>query len=552
MRFDDMIATVLERPSGRPDERAAQWRQLVDLLAQRRQGADGPEVAAAYDFLRDHRAEIPLPTRERTASALAGLRIAPALIAFFAEDHPSVATPLLRSARLSAAEWIDLLPHLSPTGRAVLRHRRDLPSEVRQALAAFGSTDFVLEGDVAEAETLAPSAASVEEAEEQPEERSQIWELVERIEAFQRNRDSIAHEAAEAAEEFRWETGPEGVIMWVDGAPRGPLVGQSIATIGEHGHYGVDGQAAGAFHKRAPFRDARFNVAGYGAASGDWRISGVPYFDVHRGNFLGYRGTARRPRLGEVAAMPEDAGLFGSNLPAESLRQLVHELKTPLNAIIGFAELIEGQYMGPAGSQYRGRAGEIVEQARRLLGAVDDLDTAARIETGRADQTRSEVDAGAVLARLHDAYEQEALQHRAALAIRIDGDLPAAALEPAAAERMLSRMLAATIGLAGEGETIHGDFALRRRGRDEMLCLAIDRPHAISGLDEMALLHPGYSPDGDWPAAPSLGLGFALRLVRKLAEAAGGALEIGDQRFRLYLPIATGEAPASDSSGAGA
>ena len=548
-----MIATVLERPSGRPDERAAQWRQLVDLLAQRRGAADGTEVAAAYDFLRNHRSEIPLLTRGRTASALAGLPIAPALIAFFAEDHPAVATPLLRNARLSSPDWLALLPRLSPTGRAVLRHRRDLPDDVRQGLAAFGSTDFVLEGEVAEVvEQAPPLPANEEDSAQEPEERSQIWELVERIEAFQRNRDTISHEAADAAEEFRWETGPEGVIMWVDGAPRGPLVGQSIATIGEHGHYGVDGQAAGAFHKRAPFRDARFNVAGYGAASGDWRISGVPYFDVHRGNFLGYRGTARRPRLGEVAAVAEDSGLFGSNLPAESLRQLVHELKTPLNAIIGFAELIEGQYMGPAGSQYRGRAGEIVEQARRLLGAVDDLDTAARIETGRGDHGRSEVDAGAVLARLHDAYEQEAAQHHAALAIRIDGDLPLAALEPAAAERMLSRMLAATIGLAGEGETIHGDFALGRRGRDEMLCLAIDRPHAIHGLDEMALLHPGYSPDGDWPGAPSLGLGFALRLVRKLAEAAGGALEIGEERFRLHLPVAVPEAPASDSSGAGA
>lgn len=548
-----MIATVLERPSGRPDERAAQWRQLVDLLAQRRQAADGPEVAAAYAFLRSHRSEIPLQMRERTAAALVGLRVAPELVAFFAEDQPAVATPLLRSARLTGREWIDLLPGLSPTGRAVLRHRRDLPQDVRQALASFGSTDFVLGSDgVAAAEEASATPADDDEESAPPEERSQIWELVERIEAFQRNRDSAVPESAETAEEFRWETGPEGVIMWVDGAPRGPLVGQSIATIGEHGHYGVDGQAAGAFHKRAPFRDARFNVAGYGAASGDWRISGVPYFDVHRGNFLGYRGTARRPRLGEVAAVPDESGLFGSNLPAEALRQLVHELKTPLNAIIGFAELIEGQYMGPAGSQYRGRAGEIVDQARRLLGAVDDLDTAARIETARPAPSQSEVDAAALLARLHEAYEQDAAQHRAAIAIRIDNDLPPAAIEPAAAERMLSRMLAATIGLAGEGETIHGDFTLGRRGRDAMLCLAIDRPHAIHGLDEMALLHPGYSPDGDWPGAPSLGLGFALRLVRKLAEASGGGLEIGEERFRLYLPVAAHEAPASGSSGAGA
>src|SRR5687768_16304555 len=107
-----MIATVLERPAGRPDERAGQWRQLVDLLAQRRQAADSPQAEAAYALLRSHRGEIPLQMRERTASALVGLRVAPELVAFFAEDHPIVATPLLRSCRLATREWIDLLPQL--------------------------------------------------------------------------------------------------------------------------------------------------------------------------------------------------------------------------------------------------------------------------------------------------------------------------------------------------------------------------------------------------------------------------------------------------------
>ena len=56
--------------------------------------------------------------------------------------------------------------------------------------------------------------------------------------------------------------------------------------------------------------------------------------------------------------------------------------------------------MGPAAAGYRGRAAEIMAQARGLLGAVDDLDTAARIETPplrasrRARSTRSPCSAG--------------------------------------------------------------------------------------------------------------------------------------------------------------
>jgi len=546
MRFDDMIATVLAQPSDRPDRLAATWRQLVDLLAQRRPGAGESEVARAYAQLRETRGSVRAAVRAQAASALAGRRVDPDLVAFFAEDNASVAAPLIGATRLEPAAWIALLPRLGPAARALLRHRDDLPIEVRQALSAFGSSDFVLEKKAAAADEAAGS-------------ESQISELVARIEAYRKHRDFEPSPAqprplAESApaDGFRWETGTDGILVWIEGAPRGSLVGQSIAWIAGPGQHGVDGQAAGGFEKRAPFRDARFSVAGEGAAAGDWRLSGIPFFDPLSGTFLGYRGTARRPRPDEVArSAPEpQSGVFGSQFPADSLRQLIHELRTPLNAIIGFAEMIEGQYMGPAAAPYRGRAASIMEQARGLLGAVDDLDTAARIETSRFERDESTVDAVALLYRLHASYQRVAAERGSHIELQIGEGLPLAQVEAGAAERMFGRILAGTIGLAAEGETIRAVLAAVSRDGCDMLCLAVDRPRAIAGLDESALLDPGYSPDGDWPGAPALGLGFALRLVRNLAEAVGGSLRIEESRLALYLPTMAEEAaPAGQGQG---
>ena len=534
VRFDDRLATAMTAPAGDERARSARWRQLVDLLAQRKPGEAHDSALRAYAALREARTGIPLAKRCEVAASLSGRAVAPDLLIFLADDHPSVAAPLLAGARLTGRQWLDVLPSLSPTGRALLRHRRDLDAEVEQALAGFGASDFAISGTV--------GAAPVEG-------EMQIRELVARIEAFRKHRDEAPPRALAAAEDedepldlFRWETGPDGVILWVEDAPRGPLVGQSIASIAGRGQQGVDGQAAGAFEKRAPFRDARFSVAGSGAAAGDWRISGVPFFDPHSGSFIGYRGSARRPRLDEVAraeaAPPLSDGLFGTNLPADSLRQLIHELRTPLNAIVGFAEMIDGQYLGPAGASYRGRASDIMAQAGRLLSAVDDLDTAARIETSRLDIGDAQVDAVALICRLHDSYERIAAQRGAKIAIAITRDLPPARVDAGAAERMFARMLAATIGLAQDGETIDSRLSLASHGGGKSLCLTIDRPRAIAGLEEAALLDPGYSPEGDWPGAPALGLGFALRLVRNLAESVGGALTIAPNSFALHLPAA--------------
>jgi signal transduction histidine kinase len=547
MRFDDMIATVLAQPGDTAMRRYAQWRQLVDLLAQRRAEPASEGARRGYGFLRDKRETIDPIVRQRAAISLAGLTIDPELVAFFAEDSAAVAAPLIGGARLSDQEWLALVPRLGPAARGLLRHRQDVGPDVRRALGLYGPSDFMIDR---QPEPVAAPPPAPEQSE------SQIRELVERIEAFRRHREEAGPApipvSAEPAEGFRWETGSDGIIIWVEGAPRGPLVGQSIAAIAEPGQPGVDGQAAGAFEKRAPFRDARFSVAGEGPAAGDWRISAVPYFDPARGNFLGYRGTARRPRLDEVARGTGLAGtgVFGSQLPADALRQLIHELRTPLNAIIGFAEMIEGQYLGPAALPYRGQASDIMDQARRLLTAVDDLDTAARLETRRYPLEDSAVDAAALIGRLHESYDRVARQRGSELSLTIAPGLPPARVEPGAAERMFSRTLAATIGLAEPGETIALTMTPAQRAKRRMVRLSVDRPRAIAGVAETALLDPGYSPEGDWPGAPALGLGFALRLVRNLAEAVGGALVIDPERIALYLPALT-EAPEAAGQGEG-
>src|SRR5436190_4404369 len=481
MRFDDRIATVLSMPADRADRTSARWRQLVDLLAQ--PGADSTERDEAFRVLRDTRAAIDPAARRQAARALAGREVAPDLLAFFAEDQASIAAPLIARARLDRDSWFEVLPRLGPAARALLRHRDDLDPEVKHALSAFGPGDLVLErGD------SIPDGAPVSAPEATDESDSQIRDLVARIEAFRKQRRQPPGEGPHPVEAhldgFRWETGSDGVILWVEGAPRGALVGQSIASIAGRGHYGVDGQAAGAFEKRAPFRDARFNVAGAGPAGGDWRISGVPYFDPQRGNFLGYRGTARRPRIDEVANnLTKPVGVFGTELPAESLRQLIHELRTPLNAIIGFAEMIEGQYLGPAAAPYRDNAAEIAGQARSLLGAVEDLDTAARLETRRFEVEDSRIDAASLFARMNEAYGRLAEERGAHLAAEIVGELPPVLVAPGVGERMVSRLLGGAIGLARPGETISTSLGLRARGEGTMLCLTVGRPEAIAGVN---------------------------------------------------------------------
>lgn len=561
---------------------------------------DAPRAMDAYNFLRAVRPEIPVELRLAAGRGLAGRRVPPDLVLLFAEDLPHIAAPMLGHVLLPTRQWLDLLPRLNPSARNLMRNRRDLGAEVEQALEGYGKSDFLIQGPIDTPDTtLAPLAASIEalvataKANEEavtpspvlsvdagssfawpiaeapgaapaasgdtrqaetaePQSESQIRDLLSRIETFRTRYPQLGSEPGIEAvssgygeghgqsvpiENFRFETGIDGVICWVQGVPRGPLIGETIAVAARQTDHGVDGHAAGAYRSRTPFRDARLTIAGVGPASGEWRISAVPFFDQKDGRFSGYRGTARRPRADESAnPIAGDARREADPGRNDSLRQLAHELRTPLNAIIGFSEMIDGQMRGPAAAAYRSRAQDILEQSKKLLSAVEDLDLVASARTSEPAPGPIPVDAAEILTRLHANFETVAKERASGLAFRIDSTLPPVAVDAPTVERMLSRLLAATIAMAEDGERISVDLQRDPR-RSSHLLLTIVRPRALIGRDEKMLLDPGYNPDGNWPDAPVLGLGFALRLVRNLAMASGGMLEIDSTRFHLSLPL---------------
>ena len=323
---------------------------------------------------------------------------------------------------------------------------------------------------------------------------------------------------APRADRFRFETDRAGVIEWVDGINRGATIGLALARPGDD-REGGDAVIAGALRRRAAFRDSRLNIAGNSDAAGDWLLSGVPVFDPASGRFMGYRGTARRPRGHERAE-----GTPGP--PAESMRQLVHELRTPANAISGFAEMIESEILGPVPDVYRERATVIREQAHLLVAAIDDLDLAARIEGNSLELRPQAVPIGELM-RSVAADLGDLLTLRGA-AFDIDPDQTQVEGDRRAIERLIGRLFATLAAAAKRDERI----GVRIQDAGPLVAIHIARP---SGLDIDAL----DAAEGETRDAVLLGADFALRLARNLAHELGGAFEIGVDRLRLTLPAAS-------------
>ncbi|MFN7028116.1 MAG: histidine kinase dimerization/phospho-acceptor domain-containing protein [Sphingopyxis sp.] len=521
----------------------AAWRQLSDILAQRGNQLDDDDIRRSLHALAVLRPRIAESVRRDCARAIAKHgRFAP-LVALYANDVPAVAAIMLRNAQLPEADWLAMLPATSAMARSVLAGRTDLPRGVYRALASLGSASVALPQPAVVAEAAPAAAVPLHAAPDTAIESgtSQISELVRRIDKYQSTRSQPATAAAAPQQQrsaFLFETGPDGVVHWVDGVTRGAVIGLSIAEAAFGGEPGTDGVAAGAFRQRGEILNARMMLEGTPSDAGEWRFSALPWFDPATGQFRGYRGSARRPNRSETPygrPIAEDSG--------DSIRQLIHELRSPLNAISGFAQIVAGQMFGPVSQSYRTMADTIVADALSVQTIIDDLETAARSNTAvPVDPSPSEVvDMGAVVSQVESDLVALLAEQRVDLSIsRVGGPFMGLAND-ANARRMVGRLLTALIDVSETGAILVGQL-VTESPHDDMLQLRIVRPATIRFATASDLLDPGFSPEGEAPGAAVLSLGFSLRLVDSLARAAGGRLDIGHNALTLHLRSANSKA----------
>ena len=219
--------------------------------------------------------------------------------------------------------------------------------------------------------------------------------------------------------------------------------------------------------------------------------------------------------------------------PLDFLAKVSHEVRTPLNSIIGFAELMLQERFGPIGNErYKGYVEDIHQSGLYALSLLNDLLDISKIEAGKFELNFTAVDVGEIVEDCAASLQPLAKRARILLRTSLAPDLPTVVADPRRLKQVLLNLLTNAIKFTNEGGQVivsgsMVDGELRLRVRDNGVGMT---------KDEIAFaMQPFHQLD----TAPrkQMGTGLGLPVTKALVDA---------NRARLALTSEPGVGTSAD------
>ena len=223
----------------------------------------------------------------------------------------------------------------------------------------------------------------------------------------------------------------------------------------------------------------------------------------------------------------------------EFLRTVTHELRSPLNAIIGFADLLAtGECGEPGGERHIRCAEDIRAGSKHLLSLTNDLLDLARIEAGQYDLIEEEFGLDEIASRAARFVEPEAAARGTAVKVQAGDNPPAVRADERALFQSVLNLASNAVRYGRQNGHVVISVRLREAG-DAEITIADNGP-GISPEDMERVLEP-FQRVASVENRDVRGSGLGLSIVRRLAELHGGSfrlestLDIGTRAY-IILP----------------
>jgi PAS domain S-box-containing protein len=204
-----------------------------------------------------------------------------------------------------------------------------------------------------------------------------------------------------------------------------------------------------------------------------------------------------------------------ANAKADLLARISHEVRTPLNAIIGFAEVMIGERFGALNERYVEYMKDIRASGERVIAIINDLLDLSRIETGKLDLAFASQNLNDLIENCVAVMQPQANRERIIIRTSLAHALPPVFADARALRQITMNLIGNSIHLANAGGQVIVSTALSDFG--EVVLRVRDTGHGLNDNEVAAALEPFRTqPPSDQASDNS---GVSLSLTKALVEA---------------------------------
>jgi signal transduction histidine kinase len=230
--------------------------------------------------------------------------------------------------------------------------------------------------------------------------------------------------------------------------------------------------------------------------------------------------------------------LFRANkLKSEFLANMSHEFRTPLNAILGFAELLREK---PAADPDKSRrwAENIISSGRSLLNMINDLLDLAKAEAGKMEVRIEKTSVPQLLEGLTAFFSPLTEQKMLKIRLDIDQSLPLVHTDAQKVQQILYNLLSNAVKFTPE----RGRILIKAESADTMVRISVtDSGPGISPEHQDRIFEKFRQLDGSITRKGE-GTGLGLAICKQLADLLAATITLKSTKgegstFMLDLPV---------------
>jgi len=271
---------------------------------------------------------------------------------------------------------------------------------------------------------------------------------------------------------------------------------------------------------------------------------------------LDYRLQVRHPdEIGQVAAtfnlmagnlkereamlaQARDEATAASRFKSRLLANVSHDLRTPLNVVLGYADMMNDGAFGSLTKEQRDATERILVNTRRLISLIGSLLDQAQIEAGKMELSYKPFKPADLLADTAKMMTLLAQRKGLALATSIDPSLPSTLEgDPQRLQQILMNLVENAIKFTAKG-TVGVRFYLNR---NHWVMEVSDSGRGIPAEAQSCIFDPFEQVDGSL-TRDQAGVGLGLAIVRQLTSLMNGQICLVSEidkgsTFSIFLPI---------------